>query len=190
MTLSNFDRGVDYLLGGVSRAPSLYNLINTLKESNGRMIEYLYIKREDLAQEAKTIRKYENHAKFAAQNGYEVERSRKLNAGLHQHRIFDVRKEQRSTLIAIGFLKGKKYRQIERLAYDQPDWDRIERLIMKYSEEDSRKTAQKFAEWKAEALQGEKPIDTRTWQPGAHRGRLTRWMYLGRHGLQALEPAE
>lgn len=178
-------------LDSLRKLPTMFNLYP----------EFLEIKRDDLAVEAKNIRKLENFAKTAARFGFQKERNYGLISSAHYHRIFDIRKEQRSTLIAIGFLKGKKYRQIERLAYDQPDWDRIERLIMKYgaADIDQRQLAQSFAEWKSEALAGEKPDSTeacKARQPGAHRRRLTRWMYLARQELahQQLEkqhqPAE
>lgn len=153
------------------------------------MKEYLQVKVQNLTDESKDIRKREQKAKWIARvqrdrlaDGLDADPARfeKVNAGLHLHRIFDVRKEARSSHIAYGFLRGRKYHEIERLAYDQPNWERIERLIMKYSEEDSRITAQKFGEWKAEALGKVKARWISSQQPGAHRGRWTEWMHRGR----------
>ena len=68
--------------------------------------------------------------------------------GLRKHRTNDVRKEARSSLIAYGFLRGLDYKQIENTTL-KVDWDRVEAMVKKYSEDDPRVTLQKFAEWVA-----------------------------------------
>lgn len=67
--------------------------------------------------------------------------------GLHTHRTIEVRKEARSSFLAYGFLRGLGYKSIEDTK-KKVDWDRVESLVKKYSEDDPRITLQRFAEWK------------------------------------------
>lgn len=178
--------------------------VTDIKEENMFMSfklypEMLQIKLLSLIDEVKTIRKVENNAqaigryyKRDAGNETLANRHFDVNRATHYHRIFDLRRELRATQLALAVINGKKYRQVERLAYDQPDWNRIERLVEKYAGDwDSRDTKQRFAEWKHEALAGEPPNHMKTAQPGCHRRRLTRWMYVGKQLEQkVLEAAE
>jgi len=77
-----------------------------------------------------------------------------IAGGLHQHRIVDVRQESRIAQLAYGFLKGKPYDAIEQNVYYQPDWKRVEELVMKYGEDDPDNRAVRFQVWKTEALSG------------------------------------
>lgn len=99
------------------------------------MKTYLKIKIKSLADEARTIRNEEKKT------------SGETRAGLHQHRVIDVRREQRSALLAYGFLRGRDYRVMERTSRTKPDWKRIEKLVRKYTEEDPRITMQRFEQW-------------------------------------------
>jgi hypothetical protein len=160
------------------------------------MLEYLQVKVQNLVDEAKDIRKREQKARWQARatRGREkfalAERFTTVNQGLHLHRVYDVRKEARSSHLAYGFLRGLKYHEMEVLAYDQPDWNRIERLVEKYSEADIRDTKQKFGAWKAEALGRVKERYVKSHQPGSHRGRWTEWMHESRLRLSALSLPE
>jgi len=97
------------------------------------MLAYLKIKIKSLAVEAQIIRKEEQ--KFKKRRG---ETCREIFWGLRNHRTQDVRSESRSALIAYGFLKGKSYASIEppgtgkKGRRPQPDWVRINQLIVKY----------------------------------------------------------
>lgn len=51
---------------------------------------------------------------------------------LHGHRIGELRKEQRSALIAYGFIRGMHYEDIEVNPNFRPDWNRVKRLVEKY----------------------------------------------------------
>jgi NCAIR mutase (PurE)-related protein len=128
---------------------------NALKENKMRI--YLKTKIMSLAAEARIIRNLENRCersarKAAQQNKLElVNRYRYQALGLSNHRKKDVRQESRSALIAYGFLRGKKYEQIENKTHCVPDWKRIEQIVTKYAEDDRRIIAQEFAEWKDQA---------------------------------------
>jgi len=89
--------------------------------------------------------------------------------GMHQHRIFDIRKEARTAQLAYGFLKGKPFREIENRSYSQPNWDRIEKLAIRYGEVDPDLIKQAFAEWKREALAGMKETYLPSLVPGSVR---------------------
>lgn len=67
---------------------------------------------------------------------------------LHHHRTVTLRKEARNHLLAYAFLRGKPYGYVETAAYERPDWDEIERLVLKYGLEIEQVIRQRFAEWK------------------------------------------
>lgn len=87
--------------------------------------------------------------------------------GLQHHRKNVVRKEARDTHIALHFLKGKPYETVEIKAYNQPDWDNIERMVIKYNHgEDPRVVKQRLEEWFQEAEKYiEKPLFSRFKNP-------------------------
>lgn len=74
-------------------------------------------------------------------------------SSLYLHRL-GLRKELRSTHIARCFLRGRKYSEIENFSYQQPDWNRIQVLIERYSGEEKGEVIQRYAEWMHEALRG------------------------------------
>lgn len=80
--------------------------------------------------------------------------------GLYFHRIQDVRQESRSACLAYGFLRGHTYQQLEARSYTRPDWKRVQTLVEKYGEGDSRERMQRFAAWKDEALEHAKIVPT------------------------------
>jgi len=104
--------------------------------------------------------------------------------GLRDHRRSDVRTEARSANIAYGFLRGHTYASIEQLSFSQPDWERIQRLIVKYSGEDERIVLQRFAAWKDMALNGvkEDPVVTtirpRLGRPASQWSRNWEWVQM------------
>jgi hypothetical protein len=51
-------------------------------------------------------------------------------------------------LLAYGFLRGKSYKQIEKKAYEPPNWTVIEQMAKRFGGLDSRVLLQRFAEWK------------------------------------------
>lgn len=77
--------------------------------------------------------------------------------GLYLHRIHDVRSEQRSALLAYGFLRGRAYRRLEQRAYTRPNWKRVEEIAKKFGTGDHRELLQRFAAWKDEGTESGTP---------------------------------
>lgn len=68
---------------------------------------------------------------------------------LRAHRILDVRKEARASQLAYGFLRGRDYKQMEQKCYTEPNWSKVQDIAERFSGEDKRIVAQRFAAWKA-----------------------------------------
>lgn len=51
------------------------------------------------------------------------------------------------SLLAYGFLRGRRYEQLEASACQKPDWDRVADLIARFGGTDKRHVAQRLAEW-------------------------------------------
>jgi hypothetical protein len=82
---------------------------------------FLKVKVKSLAAEAKIIRKEEKRCKTAS-----------LREGLYRHRIDVVRRESRHANLAYGFLRGRKYHEMEPNAKEAPDWIKIRKMVEKY----------------------------------------------------------
>lgn len=111
----------------------------------------LKIKALSLVAEAHIIRRYES--KIAKARSYWMrEGHRHLNAqfiSLQNHRKLDVRREARATHLARMFLKGVDYLAVEQKCYEQPNWDKVFKMVVCYGGVlDSRVVAQRFEEWK------------------------------------------
>lgn len=103
------------------------------------MLAYLKVKIKSLHAEAQIIRHAERFYK---------PRDKDTFNGLRNHRIFDVRMEARSSLLAYGFLRGRTYRRIEATCHENPNWNRIETLALKYGpEKDKRIVKQRLEAW-------------------------------------------
>lgn len=87
---------------------------------------YLKIKICSLQEEARIIRREEQRWIIGKR------RNHPIRMGLMFHRKWDVRREQRSALLAYGYLRGRRYKQLEAKCFQQPNWDRIIELIAKY----------------------------------------------------------
>ena len=83
---------------------------------------YLKVKIKSLAEEAKIIRREERKIE-----------NQDFRNGLHRHRVVDVRKEARATLIAYGYLCGKTYKQLEPNATKPLDWSKVKSMVQRYS---------------------------------------------------------
>lgn len=88
---------------------------------------YLRVKIKSLAAEAKIIRLEER--KWVTKDG---RKDHPIRIGLNAHRRHDVRKEQRSALLAYGFLRGRAYKRIESKCHAHPDIERVIELVRKY----------------------------------------------------------
>ena len=82
---------------------------------------YLKVKIKSLADEAKIIRTEEKKTDDPEKYW-----------GLILHRTGTVRREARHTLLAYGFLRGKKYHQIENKCDYPPSWEKVEKMVQKY----------------------------------------------------------
>ena len=51
---------------------------------------------------------------------------------LHLHRVLNVRQATRNTLLAYSFLRGRAYRDVERICRTQPNWKEVERMVARY----------------------------------------------------------
>lgn len=86
--------------------------------------------------------------------------------GLERYRKHTLRPALRHSHLALGFLKGKRYDQIEASGcYQLPNFDEVKRMVEKFSEEDIRVTRQRWAEWKdaaekALAIGASSPVST------------------------------
>lgn len=95
------------------------------------MNTYLKVKIKSLAEEARIIRREEWQIKSRPVGYRESGWLAKLN-GLHHHRTQVVRREARATQLAYGFLRGRRYSQIEAAASTEPSWDRVAAMVRKY----------------------------------------------------------
>lgn len=127
------------------------------------MYDELKIKRASLAAESKLIRRQElrlakarvRMRKYAKEHDNIDPSSMKgwnenlnTNVSLHTHRTHDVRKEARSSHLAYCFLKGTPYLKVEHKCYENPDFDKVTRLVIKFGgEKDERVIRQKLAQW-------------------------------------------
>ena len=86
---------------------------------------FLRIKFQSLAEEARIIRRMKRK-----QNGA-------TKMALNEHRRLVLRPKARAVSLALGFLRGREYAQMESPNYERkgtnpPDWDEIRRLVKKY----------------------------------------------------------
>lgn len=88
---------------------------------NGKV--FLKVKIKSLAEEARIIRREEKDAR----NSY-------FRSMLHSHRVENVRDEARAAQIAYGYLRGRRYREIEPNAKKDVPWVRVKKLVEKYGE--------------------------------------------------------
>ncbi len=86
---------------------------------------YLKMKIMSLTAEAKIIRREERRWYGGST----------LRAGLHGHRVWDVRTEARVALLAYGYLRGKTYAQLEVNPRFPPSWARVRDLVVKYGDD-------------------------------------------------------
>jgi len=84
-------------------------------------VRFLKVKIKSLTAEARIIRLEEGRSRG------------ELRQALRTHRQWDVRREQRATQLAYGYLRGRARRQIEPGARTEPDWDRVTAMVKKYA---------------------------------------------------------
>lgn len=129
------------------------------------MNEFLKVKLKSLAEEARIIRHEKRRAKARARwlrknASYRADatdsaiwKASMVVNNLHKHNVQVVRKEQRASYLAYGFLRGMPYKRIEQRIKSEPDWDRVQNIASRFTNgengyADPRVVAQKIAEWK------------------------------------------
>lgn len=107
-------------------------------------IKMLKVKIKSLAEEARIIRLEERRSRAGSQQQSE----------LHQHRVMDVRKEQRCSLIAYAFLRGVPLAKCEAKCRFAPDWKRVAQIVEKFGTGVTNHRGEqlgRFHEWRAGA---------------------------------------
>lgn len=90
-------------------------------------VKALKVKIKSLAAEAQIIRLEEGRVLGRKKPDLQLYRS------LREHRIRDVRGEQRSSLIAYGYIRGRAYSAVEKPSdKNPPDWSRVRSLVEKF----------------------------------------------------------
>lgn len=106
-------------------------------------VRMLKVKVKSLAAEAQIIRLEESRS---------VPGSVQQNE-LHNHWVRDVRAEQRSSLLAYAFLRGRPLAACEAKCKVEPDWKRVGQIVEKFGTvEDRKDQAVRFGEWRAARL--------------------------------------
>jgi hypothetical protein len=93
------------------------------------------------------MQEYGMTEKQATRSIAQFERSRTKARSLRRHRTMDVRRESRDTCLAIGFLKGRSYKQMEPISYTQPRWGKVEAMVIRHAGMDARVVKQRFEQW-------------------------------------------
>lgn len=108
-------------------------------------IKMLKVKVKSLVAEARIIRLEERRAKAGS----------RLHGELRRHRTFDLRVEQRLSLLAYAFLRGRPRVACEPRCKAEPDWARVLKLVEKFGPvspaETKEQTLQRLTEWRAAA---------------------------------------
>lgn len=116
------------------------------------MKTHLKIKIASLAAEAKIIKANERKWKAAPRKGSADPHP--MFFSLQGHRLGVVRPEARCSLLAYGFLRGRRYRQLEAKCHPESDeaykqrWNRVQEIVARFSGGDKRDIAQRLTEWK------------------------------------------
>ena len=130
--------------------------------------DYLKTKCTSLGAEVKLIRQYErarfrkaskllkNHIGYYGK-GWDIHLDRSIAYhmdtanGLREHRLNVVQPEARWANLAYGMLRGQHYQWIERDAHIEPEWDRIEKLVLTFGERDNPRynetLEERFKDW-------------------------------------------
>lgn len=105
---------------------------------------FLKVKVKSLAAESKIIRLEEQRCK--ARPADKPGRT-DLLLQLKSHRRDTVRREARHSLLALGYLRERTYRAMERKCRqgNDPDWDMVERMVKKYGPPEHNTS---FEDWK------------------------------------------
>lgn len=122
--------------------------------NNARALKGKYPKRHQKGTDKPDIPQRTLKAMEVEDAAAKAKRDYEIFWGLHNHRINVVRKEARDTHLALNFLRGNKFSEVEQIRYSNPNFDNIIRMVVKYNEteEDERVIRQRLAEWIDEAV--------------------------------------
>lgn len=167
MTLEDFSYGG----AGLSEA-DLSEEVTVEKTYDKRRL--LKIKLKSLHEEVKIIRHEEEKLQSCKSEG-----AKKLVAEMAGHRRCDIREESRATLLAYGYIRGRKYQQIEpksswtqsdsKRMFDMYRWAgrlrRISTMVEKYGPPGTKpafiqETAEKIQAWMCEGMEDKPPVVT------------------------------
>lgn len=120
------------------------------------MRSFLKVKVNGLAHEQRILRKYLNSLRKRAgkrsagpgDGAQYTPNERKAFDGMYRHSKDELGPELRHSNLANGFLKKRPYTAMEMYCRKIPDWDRVERMVMKFGIDDPRNLRQSFAAWK------------------------------------------
>ena len=139
-------------------------------ERGKTMSTQLKIKIMSLSAEAAIIRRQERKlAKVLARKGI-AKGADATWESIHNHRRHEVRREQRHSLLAYAFLRGKSYQSIEPFSWHSPCLNKVMLMAQRFAP-DMEDFAQRWSAWEQDAK--------------AHLGTLGRW--LGRRDKRAKE---
>jgi len=103
---------------------------------------HLEVKLATLAAEARIIKRKELKAKKwkrRAQDEARKERAANAFWSLRNHRLDVVRPEARAAHLALAFIRGVPYRNVEAFAYDPPNFKKIWHNVVKFAPENKIK---------------------------------------------------
>ena len=119
-------------------------------------LAHLKIKIATLAFEATVIR-HEERKRLETHRGY-LERRKEAGEtpdtssmapgywGLHEHRTGIVRWAARHNLLAYAFLRGRSYAEVEAQGSEEPDWDEVKKVALRF-EGDIATHEARWVEW-------------------------------------------
>ena len=123
-----------------------------------KYVDYLKQKATSLELECKNIRRMENKrlalAAKARAGGFSDVYHMDIYRGLNEHRVNFLRRINRAVTIALGFLNGYEYSEIEQISYTQPDWEHIENIVREFGEGNPNERMDRYGEWEKRALNG------------------------------------
>jgi hypothetical protein len=114
---------------------------------------YLKVKVASLAAEARIIRRLERQHRDRARQLAALQKPNSkmldLRAGLYHHRVNVVRPEARASHLALGYLRGRSYAEMEGRAKTAPRWARIIELIRVHGDiRDTETITNAVVEWR------------------------------------------
>lgn len=138
----------------------------SIVESPHMKLQFLKVKIKSLASEAGIIRKEENQI---------ADYNDPIRASLRRHRDFDVAGEMRCSLLAYGFLRGRRYRSMELTTRRPPDWKKVREIASRFGETKITGEDNRFKAWAEEPEPTEEIAKLREAAIAAKEARRQAW---------------